>query len=104
MNYIINTHQCHILSVCWIHYLLSNIWNDNELDKCQNSGHTYLIFSLTGETMKILGFHCVKSVRIRSYSGPNFPTFEFSRIRIFPHSDQNNSEYGYFLRSVGRSQ
>ena len=60
--------------------------------------------------------HCVKSVRIRSYSGPYFP-------RIFPHSkwiridteylsafspnagkcgkneDQNNYEYGQFLRS-----
>ena len=64
--------------------------------------------------------HCVKSVRIRSYSGAHFS-------RIFPHSDwirrdiqsecryfsvfspnvrkcgknadQNNSEYGYFLRS-----
>ena len=60
--------------------------------------------------------HCVKSVRIRSYSGLHFP-------RIFPHLDwtwrdtpylsvfspnagkcrknagQNNSEYWYFLRS-----
>ena len=43
--------------------------------------------------------HCVKSVRIRSYSGPHFS-------RIFPHSgkygkntDHNNSEYGHFLRS-----
>ena len=61
--------------------------------------------------------HCVKSVRIRSYSGPHFP-------RIFPNSDwiqrdteylsvfspnsgkcgknvdKNNSEYGHFLRAV----
>ena len=55
-------------------------------------------------------FHCVKSVRIRSYSGPHFS-------RIFPHSDwirrdflriqsecgknpdQNNAEYGHVLRS-----
>ena len=54
--------------------------------------------------------HCVKSDRVRSYSGPHFS-------RIFPHSDwipreylsvfnpnaanadQNNSEYGHFLRS-----
>ena len=54
--------------------------------------------------------HCVKSVRFLSYSGPYFS-------RIFPHSDwylsvfspnagkcrknadQNNSEYGHFLRS-----
>ena len=48
-------------------------------------------------------FHCVKCVRFRSYSGPHFS-------RIFPHLDwcgkmrenvdQNNTEYGLFLRSV----
>ena len=62
-------------------------------------------------------YYCVKRVRIRSYSGPHFS-------RIFPHSDwirrdtpylsvlssnvekcgryadQNNSEHGFFLRSV----
>ena len=32
--------------------------------------------------------HCVKSVRIRSYSGPYFPAFGL-----------NNTEYGHFLRS-----
>ena len=57
--------------------------------------------------------HCVKSDRVRSYSGPHFS-------RIFPHSDwirispysfrmreksgknadQNNSEYGHFLSSL----
>ena len=35
--------------------------------------------------------HCVKSIRIRSYSGPFFPTFGLN-------TDQNNSEYGLFLR------
>ena len=35
---------------------------------------------------------CVKSVRIRSYSGPYFPTFG-------QNTDQNNSEYGRFSRS-----
>ena len=34
--------------------------------------------------------HCVKSVRIRSYSGPHFPAFGLNM-------DQNNSEYGHFL-------
>ena len=49
-------------------------------------------------------FHCVKSVRIRSYSGSYFPAFG---LRISPHSvqmrentDQNNSEHGRFSRSV----
>ena len=33
--------------------------------------------------------HCVKSVRIQSYSGPY-------SVRIRENADQNNSEYGYF--------
>ena len=36
--------------------------------------------------------HCVKHARIRSYSGPYFPAFRLN-------TDQNNSEYGHFLRS-----
>ena len=36
--------------------------------------------------------HCVKSVRIRSYSGPQ-------SVWMRENIDQNNSEYGYFLRS-----
>ena len=39
--------------------------------------------------------HCVKSVRIRSYSGPCFPAFRLN-------TDRNNSEYGHFLRSAYR--
>ena len=35
---------------------------------------------------------CIKSVRIPSYSGPYFPAFGLK-------TDQNNSEYGHFLRS-----
>ena len=37
--------------------------------------------------------HCVKSVRIRSYSGPYFPAFGLNTL-------QNNSEYGHFSRSA----
>ena len=36
--------------------------------------------------------HCMKSFHIWSYSVP-----QFSRIR--ENADQNNSEYGHFLRS-----
>ena len=36
--------------------------------------------------------HCVKSVRIWSYSGPYFPAFGLS-------TDQTNSNYGHLLRS-----
>ena len=36
--------------------------------------------------------HCVKSVRIRSYTGSNFSALGLN-------TDQNNSEYGHVLRS-----
>ena len=42
-------------------------------------------------------FDCVKSVHIRSYSGPYFPAFG---LRMRENIDQNNSEYGHFLRST----
>ena len=37
--------------------------------------------------------HCVKSVRIRIYSGPHFSAF-------VQNTDQNNSEYGQFLLRI----
>ena len=52
--------------------------------------------------------YCVKSVRIRSYSGPHFLAFRVNteRYSVSPYSvrmrenaDPNNSEYGHFLRS-----
>ena len=54
-------------------------------------------------------FHWVKSVHIRSYSGPHFLAFGLNteRYSISPYSvqmrknaDQNNSKYGHFSRSV----
>ena len=39
-----------------------------------------------------LSVHCIKSVRIRSYSGLYFRAFGLN-------TDQNNSEYGHFLCS-----
>ena len=51
-------------------------------------------------------FHCVKSVLIRSYSGPHFPAFGLNTerysvvspnsVRLRENEDQNNSEYGHF--------
>ena len=63
----------------------------------------------------ILLFHCVKSVRIRSFSGPYCPTFGLNtercsvslRIqsdRMEENTDQKNSEYGHFLRSISLSK
>ena len=45
--------------------------------------------------------HCVKSVRIRSYSGPYFPAFGLNteRYGMWENADQNNSVHVHFLRS-----
>ena len=45
--------------------------------------------------------HCVKRVRIRSYSGSHFRIWSISSysVRIRKNADQNNSEYGHFSRS-----
>ena len=44
----------------------------------------------------------MKSVRIRSFSGPYFPAFgsvsPYS-VRIWENTDQENSKYGHFLRN-----
>ena len=75
-----------------------------------------------GQKTKSHRYHCLKSVCIRSFSGPYFPAFclntEFTHLNIFLHSAweilrispfsfrmreityQKNSEYGYFLRSA----
>ena len=37
--------------------------------------------------------HCVKSFRIRSYSGPYL-------VRMRENTDQNNSEYGHFYAEI----
>ena len=44
-------------------------------------------------------YHCVKSVHICSFSGPNFSTFELNTER-YGVSDHRNYEYGHFSRSV----
>ena len=43
--------------------------------------------------------HDVKSVHIRSYFGPHFPAFGLNTVRMRENTDQNNSEYGHFIRS-----
>ena len=50
-------------------------------------------------------WHCIKSVRIRSY-GLHLPAYGLNTERYgvsvgrWENVDQNNSEYGHFLRSV----
>ena len=45
----------------------------------------------------------MKNVCIRSFSGPYFPTFgintERYSVKMRENKDQNNSQYGHFLRS-----
>ena len=50
--------------------------------------------------------HCMKIVRIRSYSDRHFPTFGLNTesissysVRMPENADQSNSEYGHFLDS-----
>ena len=52
-------------------------------------------------------FHCVKSGRIRSFSGPYFPAFglhterySVKSVQMRENMDQKKSEYGHFSRSV----
>ena len=68
-----------------------------------------LILNLNNAKKKeLLRTHCVKSVRIRSYSGPYFPAFRLKTdilcispysVRMQENTDQNNFEYGHFSRS-----
>ena len=46
--------------------------------------------------------HCVKRVRIRSYSGPHFFRILFSSNagKYGKNADQNNSEHGHFFSNV----
>ena len=46
-----------------------------------------------------LNYNLEKIVRIRSYYDLYFPEFELNAERS-DYTDQNNSEYGHFLRSV----
>ena len=58
--------------------------------------------------------HCIKSVRIRIFSGPYFPVLTLNTkrhevsLRIFvrmrENNDQKNSEYGQFSRSKRKSK
>ena len=79
-----------------------------EMSKCLFTfkGNIYRNMKKLTKHCSVIEFHCVKSVRIRGYSG----LYSVRKIRsISPYSvwmlgntDQNNSEYGHFLRSVSQ--
>ena len=56
-------------------------------------------------TKENIHLHCLKSVRIRSKSGPHFPAFGLSispySVRMRENADQNNPEYRHFSSSAG---
>ena len=59
------------------------------------------------DTTFMCSTHCVKSVRIRSFSGLYFPAFGVNTkkciypylVRMRKNTNQKNSEYGQFSRS-----
>ena len=94
--------------------LLSSDQNSLTFPRFSDVNHqnslSFALFSHTNVMKNIHGFHCVKSVRIRSYSGPHFPHLDWKRkdtLSVFSpnvgkcekNADQNNSEYGLFLSS-----
>ena len=57
----------------------------------QNSGSVLQVDRSSSATPISHLLYCVKSVRIRSYSGRN-------PVQMWENIDQNNFEYGYFSR------
>ena len=47
---------------------------------------------------RIKSEHCEESVGNRSFFGPHFPASSYS-VRMPENEEQNNPEYGHFLRS-----
>ena len=71
-------------------------------DLCRREINSY---KYDGNFVKIILYnydirHCVKSVHVWSYSGPYFPAFGLNIEVMRENTDQNNSEYGHFLRSA----
>ena len=67
----------------------------------------FTFFSFFSQEKNLCFCNCVKSVHIRSFSGPQFPAFGLNTERHSPYSvqmrknmDQNNSEKGQFSRCV----
>ena len=76
------------------------IFSQGKERKCSESNHKLRIQNTTS--------HCVKNVHIRSYSGPYFPAFGLSispySIRMRENTDQHDSKYGHFSRSIWKSK
>ena len=62
-----------------------------------------VVILFTSAVWNLTQHHYVKSARIRSFSGPHFPTFGLNTgrysVRMRENTDQKNSEYGHFPHS-----
>ena len=74
-------------------FKLKLMQNTNLPHQSTPSSQIYMIWILQCLVFCECDYHCVKSARIRSYSGLHFHAFGLN-------ADQNNSEYGHFLCRV----
>ena len=92
-------------------YFVHKYQRNSSMNKVTSLLRSFLnIFTITSNYSKTNSYHYAKSVRIRSYSGRYFATLGLNTersLRISPYSvqmrentDQNNSKYGHFSRSV----
>ena len=78
--------------------------SDSDLGFCYIFCFCYHVFYLKFSVWALWTFHCVKSVLIRSYSGPHFfSSISPYSVRMRENEDQNNSKYQHFSRSVSVS-
>ena len=68
-------------------------WWFGALSQHYDQAYRFLLCNTSQEMRKTCGSHCVKSVCIRSYSGPHFPAFRLNTER-YSVSLHNQSEYG----------
>ena len=83
-------------------YGLANSTTDPKLVYPQVFFYKLLELHLRQNVFFLAGHHCVKSVRIRSFSGPFFFAFGLNAysVRMRENTDQKNSKYGHFLSSA----
>ena len=82
--------SCHFLD------LPNDFKSSHFLKTCEDFLDDFLLVIRMNVMSFLWMLHCLKSVRIRSYSGPHFLAFGLNTGRY----DLNNCEYGHFLRSV----
>ena len=83
----------YFIQVKFVEDSLKKIWSDMG---CLSRPYYFKFLKAVFHTfhkLKWYGLHCLKSVRIRSFSGPY-------SVRMRENADQKNSKYGHFSRSA----